>query len=70
LHGRKRYDGQVFVGFLVLYAVVRFGIEFFRNDDRGGFLLSTSQWISLLALGVAYALHRSRSQLVRVPRPS
>src|SRR6204780_832524 len=32
LHPRKRYDGQVFAAFLVLYAVARFLIEFLRRD--------------------------------------
>jgi len=36
LHPRKRYDGQVFVAFVILYAVARFLLEFFRADDRGG----------------------------------
>jgi phosphatidylglycerol:prolipoprotein diacylglycerol transferase len=59
LHGRKRYDGQVFVAFIALYAVARFLIEFLRADDRGGAIgLSTSQLIGLLLVGVAYALHR------------
>ncbi len=45
---RKRYDGQVFVFFLVAYSVLRTLLELLRNDDRGGLLgLSTSQLISL-----------------------
>lgn len=53
LHPRKRYDGQVFVGFVLGYAALRFVVEFFRADDRGGALgLSTSQWLGLF-LGVA-----------------
>jgi phosphatidylglycerol:prolipoprotein diacylglycerol transferase len=52
LHGRKRYDGHVFVAFVASYAVGRFVLEFFRADDRGGLLgLSTSQW-----LGVAFSI--------------
>ncbi len=43
VHGRKRYDGQVFLAFVALYAIVRFGLEFLRSDDRGsGLGLSTS----------------------------
>ncbi|MFO0617701.1 MAG: prolipoprotein diacylglyceryl transferase [Polyangiaceae bacterium] len=67
LHGRKRYDGQVFVGFLVLYAVARFALEFLRADERGGFLgLSTSQLIGLALVAVAVIIHRART---RAPRP-
>src|SRR6185437_11956673 len=46
VHGRKRYDGQVFVSFLALYAAGRFLLEYLRDNDRGGLLwLSTSQLI-------------------------
>lgn len=60
LQGRKKYDGQVFVWFLALYAMGRFAIEFFRADDRGGAAgLSTSQIIGLLIVGLCLALHRA-----------
>ncbi len=63
VHGRKRYDGFVMVVFLALYGCVRFLLEFLRSDDRGGFLsLSTSQWISLAMLGLAFWLHQARKQ--------
>lgn len=59
LHGRKRYDGQVFLAFVALYALARFVIEFFRSDDRGGlFGLSTSQLIGLGLVAAALAGHR------------
>jgi phosphatidylglycerol:prolipoprotein diacylglycerol transferase len=59
VHGRKRYDGQVFLAFVALYAAVRFGLEFLRSDDRGGLLgLSTSQLIGLLLIAAALAGHR------------
>lgn len=46
---RKRFDGQVMLSFLTSYAVLRFGIEFVRADDRGGFWgLSTSQLIGMV----------------------
>jgi phosphatidylglycerol:prolipoprotein diacylglycerol transferase len=49
LHPRKRFDGQVLLAFLGLYALLRFGLEYLRDDDRGGLLgLSTSQLIGLL----------------------
>lgn len=61
-HERKRYDGHVFVMFLVAYAVLRFGVEFLRQDERGGFFaLSTSQWISIAMLLFAGFLHLRRS---------
>jgi phosphatidylglycerol:prolipoprotein diacylglycerol transferase len=59
VHGRKRYDGQVFFVFVALYAVARFLIEFVRSDDRGGlFGLSTSQLIGLGLLAAAAVAHR------------
>jgi phosphatidylglycerol---prolipoprotein diacylglyceryl transferase len=59
LHGRKRYDGQVFVAFVALYAVLRFVIEFWRSDDRGGlFGLSTSQLFGIALVVVAILAHR------------
>lgn len=59
LHGRKRYDGQIFIAFVAGYAVLRFMLEFWRNDDRGGLLgLSTSQLIGLFLLAAAFAAHR------------
>ncbi len=62
LHGKKRYDGHVFAAFLGGYAVLRFVLEFFRADDRGGFFaLSTSQWVGLLLVAVAFWLHKRRS---------
>jgi phosphatidylglycerol:prolipoprotein diacylglycerol transferase len=62
---RKRYDGQVFVVFVVAYAAARFVIEYFRDDDRGGIgFLSTSQWIGVLLIagaGVAHILLQKRA---------
>ncbi|WP_438020957.1 prolipoprotein diacylglyceryl transferase [Sorangium sp. So ce315] len=63
VHGRKRYDGQVFAVFLGLYALGRFALEFARADDRGGLLgLSTSQLIGLAMAAVAVAIHVTRSR--------
>ncbi len=64
---RKRYDGHVFVVFAILYAIVRFFLEFLRRDDRGGFLaLSTSQWISLVIAAAMIALHARLAQKTRL----
>ncbi|MBW2529327.1 MAG: prolipoprotein diacylglyceryl transferase [Deltaproteobacteria bacterium] len=69
VQGRKRYDGQVMVWFLVLYAVGRFGLEFLRADDRGALLgLSTSQWVGLAVVAFAAWLHRWR--LAATTRPA
>jgi phosphatidylglycerol---prolipoprotein diacylglyceryl transferase len=48
LHPRKRFDGEVFLAFLALYAVLRFFLEMVRADDRGELLgLSTSQLVGV-----------------------
>jgi phosphatidylglycerol:prolipoprotein diacylglycerol transferase len=54
---RKRFDGQVLLSFLALYAALRFGLEYLRDDDRGALLgLSTSQLIGVAILAaVAFA---------------
>lgn len=57
---RKHFEGQVFILYLVLYSCTRFAIEFLRGDAERGFvldgLLSTSQFISLLLMGLAAVL--------------
>ena len=53
---RIRYDGQATATFLIAYGILRFVIEFWRDDDRGGYLLSTSQWISVPLVGVGIVL--------------
>lgn len=61
IHPRKRYDGHVFVAFVILYAIARFILEFFRADDRGDlFGVSTSQWVGIFLVIAAVAFHRYR----------
>jgi phosphatidylglycerol:prolipoprotein diacylglycerol transferase len=55
---RKKFHGQIALAYVVLYAVARFVIEFYRGDVvRGSILdgaLSTSQFIAILmVLGAA-----------------
>ncbi len=61
LYRRKKFSGQVFSAYLLLYAVARFILEFYRGDaDRGfvfGGLLSTSQFIGVLIVPVALAIY-------------
>jgi phosphatidylglycerol---prolipoprotein diacylglyceryl transferase len=59
LHKKKKFSGQVILAYVVIYATVRFLIEFVRDDPRGDILglttmtgLSTSQLIGLVA-GIA-----------------
>jgi phosphatidylglycerol:prolipoprotein diacylglycerol transferase len=68
---RKRFSGQVFGLYLLLYAVWRFGIEFLRGDAERGTLISSalspSQWISLAgaAFAVIFLFVRPRLKGVR-----
>ena len=55
LHKRRAFSGQVFLFYALLYSIIRFAIEFLRDDPRGDILgltsmtgLSTSQIISLI----------------------
>ncbi|MGI6175228.1 MAG: prolipoprotein diacylglyceryl transferase [Christensenellales bacterium] len=66
-HSRKK--GTTCGWYLVLYAVWRFAIEFFRADPRGDILfLSTSQAISiLLAVAGAFLLLRNSSPKEKSP---
>ena len=55
LHKQKKFSGQVILAYAVIYASVRFLIEFVRDDPRGDILglttltgLSTSQMIGIV----------------------
>jgi phosphatidylglycerol:prolipoprotein diacylglycerol transferase len=69
LHRRKRFSGQVILFYAVLYGVMRFTIEFFRDDPRGDILglttltgLSTSQMLSIIVgvTGMVFLIRRWR----------
>lgn len=69
IHRRKKFDGQIFSLYLVIYPVIRFIIEFFRGDSIRGFVLgtsiSTSQFLSVFLLigGIlAYFLFMKRAE--------
>ena len=70
IHRKKRFDGQVLIAYGIIYGIVRFIIEFFRDDPRGNLFglttltgLSTSQIISLFvaAGAVVFMIMRLRS---------
>ncbi|MDD4955231.1 MAG: prolipoprotein diacylglyceryl transferase [Candidatus Omnitrophica bacterium] len=64
----KKFDGQILSLYLILYSIIRFGIEFFRGDPRGNvFFLSLSQFISLILLIFGIFLYlklRARSRKI------
>lgn len=65
----RRFPGRTFWLYMLLYAVSRFIIEFYRGDDRGAYIgvFSPSQFISLLLapLAIAMLVYLSR----RAPAP-
>jgi len=59
----RPYPGRTFWLYMLLYAISRFIIEFYRGDDRGTVgMFSTSQFISILlvplAIGMLFYLRR------------
>lgn len=65
---RQKFQGELFLIFMMLYAVTRSFVEVFRNDPRGVYLnglISTSQIISILVAGAAVWLYFNRSKRVR-----
>ena len=53
----RPFPGRTFWGYLLLYAVTRFAIEFYRGDVRGFVgMFSTSQFVSLLLAPFAIAM--------------
>ena len=62
---RQKFDGELFLVFMMAYAVVRSFVEIFRNDPRGVYLhglISTSQIISLFVFGLGSWLYLRRRQ--------
>jgi phosphatidylglycerol:prolipoprotein diacylglycerol transferase len=53
LYPRRKWNGEVFVSYLIMYSVYRFFVEFFRENLLLGPFLTIAQWISLgvFALG-------------------
>jgi len=65
---RKRFHGQVFLIWLAAYPIIRSIIEVFRGDkERGVYILSTSQYISIgvgIVAAVLFFYFRQRRQQV------
>jgi phosphatidylglycerol:prolipoprotein diacylglycerol transferase len=64
LFRKRKFDGHVFAAYLLGYAVIRFSIEFLRDDPRGNTLggLAPGQLISIclvIAGGILWAKLRS-----------
>jgi phosphatidylglycerol---prolipoprotein diacylglyceryl transferase len=73
LRRRKRFDGEIFLLYLVFYSVSRALLETLRGDSVQGFLiphvLSTSQFISILLVilaGIIYTRIHKRNDRSKV----
>jgi phosphatidylglycerol:prolipoprotein diacylglycerol transferase len=68
MYRQKKFHGQILFSYLILYAIGRFFIEYYRFDFRGimlGGYLSTSQLIALASLilslvGLVYFSHKAK----------
>lgn len=62
---RKRFNGQIFWSYGILYSILRYILELFRGDERGYViknLVSTSQFISILFFITSIYMLRLLSQ--------
>ena len=66
----KKFDGQIFAIYMMVYGLLRFLLEFLRGDpDRGfvfGSTLSTSQFIAMILFALGLGLYLYRRKSVRV----
>ena len=74
LHKNRRFPGQVFVAYVIVYSVLRFGIEFLRGDDIPRFLndrVTQGQVISmvLVAGGIWFWRRLAREVPTKVMDP-
>lgn len=79
LHRRKKFDGQILIAYGIIYSIVRFSIEFIRDDPRGDLWglttltgLSTSQMLSVIVAtcSVIFMIMRLRRAKVASENPS
>lgn len=60
---RKQFHGQLFVLYLLLYALGRFVLEYFRGDEIRGFVIegyvSHSQFIALIIFGIGLWVYQN-----------
>lgn len=55
LHPRRRFEGQVFLWFLILHSTARLAIERFRGDDRGILLATNMSFTQFLTTFILLA---------------
>lgn len=57
---RKKFEGELMLIYVFIYATARFFTEFLRGDDDRGFIgpLSQSQWVSIGLVSIALVIYR------------
>ena len=73
LYWKRKFDGQVFLWFLILHSTARLAIERFRGDDRGMLFdntMSMTQFVTLIVLVgsvIALMVFKSKKRRQRTP---
>ncbi len=63
LYPRRRFDGQVFLAYVIGYALLRFGVEFVRENliIWGGFSIAQVVAAAILVIAGVFYWHRSQN---------
>jgi phosphatidylglycerol:prolipoprotein diacylglycerol transferase len=63
LYPRRRFEGQVFLTYIIGYALLRFAVEFFRENliVAAGFSIAQVVAAGILIIAVVFYWHRSRN---------
>lgn len=62
LTGRRKFDGQIFLLYVILYSAERFFVEWLRTDSLMIFGFKTAQLVSIIAITVSIFLYYRRSK--------
>ena len=62
IQSKQKFPGQIFAGYLILYPIFRFSIEFLRVNPRVFFGLSVYQIISLLIFTAGVSVYKIMSE--------
>ncbi|MEW6557559.1 MAG: prolipoprotein diacylglyceryl transferase [Elusimicrobiota bacterium] len=65
LWNRKKFDGQIFLVYAILFSAGRFFVEFLRGDFRGNFIfgITPTQILSILVFIVSIVIWKKLSRL-------
>lgn len=75
IRSKRSFYGQLFLSYLILYAIGRFGLELFRGDTGRGFIvegyISHSQFIALCIFSIVIFVYIrwSKKQAITTPSP-